>query len=121
MTIRRIRKGGKYFYARDDELEALFAHKKWDGETIEVVKEGSNEGRKIIAWKRADGSHGRRNPISDASASDWSVGDKIMLKACAMGNYLMKITMKEYILCIMIISLINFLELFLCFLSFIIV
>ena len=82
MTINRIAKGGRYFYADNDKLEALFRRKNMNGDTIEVVKEGSEESVKIKVWKWPEGTGGRKDPKGNMSAEDWKKGDKITAKSC---------------------------------------
>ena len=51
-------------------------------EVVKVAMTHSQESVKIMAWHRASGSHGRKDPKGIAKAGDWQVGDKIMSAAC---------------------------------------
>ena len=93
-TVTRVREEGKYFYAAQSELRALFDFDGWDGTTMDVVQErklGTDiNGQEqlqtwtgtIRAWDRGDDSHGRREPSTLAAAGQWKVGDKIKSKDC---------------------------------------
>ena len=93
-TVTRVREDGKYFYAAQSELRALFDFDGWDGTTMDVVQErilgtdinGLEQLQtwtgKIRAWDRGGDSHGRRDPSTLAAAGQWKVGDKITSKVC---------------------------------------
>ena len=95
VTVTNVTHGGRYFYADNDELKALFGiNRKLWGDKMEVVVREAwkiKEGWKIIAWKKDTDTegHGRKDPSGCAIAGNWKVGDKIMSKACYIGIYLM--------------------------------
>ena len=107
MNITKVTYGGKYFYAHDEELEALFGQKNLNGDTIEVVKTSwsdwfrdiTQDGWKIMAWTPRP-SHGRKDPKGDAAAGDWSVGDLIMSKECYEGTFLVYAFVKYFFGCL---------------------
>ena len=89
MNVTKTKDEGKYFYAHDDELTAVFGYDDWNRQVTEVVKVGLYETNifwKIMVWKLSDGSHGRRDPFDDVSDYDWSAGDIFISKKCALGN-----------------------------------
>ena len=76
---------GNYFYFSEDEFSRMVGHENWDGETFEVVQEGSQSWTgEVKVWKRESGNHGRRK--TGDGDGQWEEGDTISLKSCLEGR-----------------------------------
>ena len=59
----------------------MFGNENWNGKEIEIVQEGSQFWKgKVVVWKVASGSHGRK--VNGEANGDWKKDDKITLKTC---------------------------------------
>ena len=59
----------------------MVGNEDWDGKEFEIAQDGSHSwDGKVIVWKRASGSHGRK--LDGPADGDWGKGDRIMLEGC---------------------------------------
>ena len=69
---------GKYFYFAEEEFSTMVGYEDWSGKTFEVMQLGSQSWTgQVKVWKHVSGAHGRREPLSGASAGQWQTGDTI--------------------------------------------
>ena len=77
---------GKYFYFDEEKFSKMVGYEDWDRDEFEIVQTGSNSWNgKVIVWKDASASHGRKS--AGAADGDWQASDTISLQSCAKGLY----------------------------------
>ena len=60
----------------------MVGYENWDGEEFEIIQTGSHSWRgKVMVWKRASGSHGRKS--KGTAVGDWRTDDIITLQTCS--------------------------------------
>ena len=73
---------GRYFFFSNEELTKLVGDDNWNGQELEIVQYGSRSWKgKVIVWRVASGSHGRK--VDGVANGDWNEGDTIMLQTCS--------------------------------------
>ena len=73
---------GKYFFFSTEDFSKMVGNETWDGLEFEIVQIGSHSWRgKVMVWKRATGSHGRKS--KGPGNGDWKEGDTITLQTCS--------------------------------------
>ena len=77
---------GKYFYFDEEKFSKMVGYEDWDRDEFEIAQTGSNSWNgKVIVWKDASASHGRKS--AGAADGDWQGSDTISLQSCAKGLY----------------------------------
>ena len=84
---------GEYIYFSATDFDAMLGRSDWDGETFNVVQEGSQEwSGKVKVWKKSllnKGPNGRR--ASGSKPGQWRRGDTIALQECRVAGKLTSI------------------------------
>jgi len=79
---------GEYFYFSATDFDEMLGRSDWDGETFNVVQEGSQEwSGKVKVWKKSllnKGPNGRR--ASGSKPGQWRRGDTIALQECRVAD-----------------------------------